>query len=80
MGDFFHVIDPDMRIVLESDPHSVRPSFIRAAAVETLANAENDLIDPEVHNAAQRYELAEEAAPEEDPIKVHALLAKFWSI
>lgn len=77
---FPHVTDARTREILESDPATIQPCMIFHAAVEALQHAKQDLFDPEVLNAGERMEIAEEAVFEADPVKVHRALVRFWSI
>ncbi len=78
--DFPHVADEFTRAALSADPRTLRPEVIRRLAEDALYHAEQDLGDPDVHNAGVRMEIAEAAVAETDPVRVHALVRRFWSV
>ena len=77
---FDHVANRCVHQALEADPATLNPKLIRALAEDALIHAEIDLLDPDVHNAGQRMEIAEEAVAERDPVLVHRAVQRFWSI
>ncbi|WP_428491638.1 hypothetical protein [Rhodopila sp.] len=77
---FAHVANRLVRQALEADPITLNPKLIRALAHDALIHAEIDLGDPDVHNAGQRMEIAEEAVSEADPVRAHGIVQRFWSI
>ncbi len=77
---FAHVANPRIRAALESDPRTLHPKLIRALAEDALIAAEIDLFDPDVHNAGERMEIAEDAVGEADPVRQHGLVQRFWNV
>jgi hypothetical protein len=77
---FAHVANPVVRQALEADPRTLHPKLIRALAEDALIQAEVDLFDPEVLNAGERMEIAEEAVAERNSVRMHRAVQRFWSI